>query len=50
MKTDVKAVDRQAEKEEMPEHRKFSKAKKEMAKKKAKGMKKMANKNDYKED
>ena len=50
MKTDVKAVDRQAEKEEEPEKRKFSKAKKAMAKKKAKGLKKMANKNDYKEE
>jgi hypothetical protein len=51
MKTDTKAVDKQAEKEEKPEHKgAYHKAKKEMAKKKAKGMKKMANKNDYKED
>ncbi len=51
MKTDVKAVDKQMEKEEKPEHGSaYKKAKKDMAKKKAKGLKKMANKNDYKED
>ena len=50
MATDDKAEQKQAEKEEQPERRKFAKTKKEMAKKKAKGLKKFANKNDYKED